>query len=63
MTDKLTSTNLSGELLDITITSMNNPYGIEKVFYCMHYGIYLPLTKYIGELSEIGEITSDDKIE
>ena len=27
----------------------------------MHYGIYLPLTKYIGELSEIGEITSDDK--
>ena len=61
MTDKLTSTNLSGELLDITITSMNNPYGIEKVWYCMRYGIYLPLTKYIGELSEIGEITSDDK--
>jgi hypothetical protein len=61
MTDKLTSTNLSGELLDITITSMNNPYGIEKVWYSMHYGIYLPLTKYIGELSEIGEITSDDK--
>lgn len=61
MTDKLTSTNLSGELLDITITSMNNPYGTEKVWYCMHYGIYLPLTKYIGELSEIGEITIDDK--
>ncbi len=61
MTDKLTSTNLSGELLDITITSMNNPYGIEKMWYSMHYGIYLPLTKYIGELSEIGEITSDDK--
>lgn len=61
MTDKLTSNNLSGELLDITITSMNNPYGQKKVWYSMHYGIYLPLTKYIEELYKIGEITSNDK--
>jgi hypothetical protein len=51
----------SGELLDITITSLNNPYGKDKAWHSMQYGIQLPLTKYKHELQDIDEQTKDDK--
>lgn len=59
----MTSERLSGELFDLTITSLNNPYGYEKIFYSLLHGITMPIQKYIDELEMIGNITQDDKSE
>ena len=54
---------LSGELFDLTITSINNLYGYHKIKYSLEYGIQSPLSKYIEELETILQITSDGKNE
>ena len=59
----MVSERLSGELFDLTITSLNNPYGYEKIFYSLLHGIRMPIQKYIDELEMIGNITQDDKSE
>tara|TARA_A100001015_G_C14614752_1_gene565573 strand:+ start:72 stop:374 length:303 start_codon:yes stop_codon:yes gene_type:complete len=58
MADKIAkSSNVSGELFDLSIPSFNNEFGFEYISYIMKYGISLPLEKYISELEMI---LSDD---
>jgi hypothetical protein len=52
---------LSGEFFDLTITSRNNKFGEEKIYYSTKYGISLPIEKYIDELEMIKKNSQDDK--
>ena len=52
---------LSGEFFDLTITSRNNKFGAEKIYYSTNYGISLPIEKYIHELEMIVDNSQDDK--
>ena len=45
--------NLVGELFDLSIPTLNNPEGYHHIIYCMFYGTYLPIEKYIEELERI----------
>lgn len=54
---------LSGELFDLTLTSLNNPFGYEKIKYSIQHGVSLPIEKYIDELQSIVKTKKDDKTE
>ena len=52
---------LSGELFDLTITSLNNDFGYEKAKYSLEHGISTPIYKFIEELEKIAITTADAK--
>jgi hypothetical protein len=55
--------NVSGELFDLSIPSLNNYFGREHIFYTIRYGISPPLDKYLDELEGIIGGDGDDKTE
>lgn len=52
---------LSGELFDLTITSLNNDFGWEKAKYSLEFGLSTPISKFIEELERIKITTTDAK--
>lgn len=55
--------NVSGELFDLSIPSLNNSFGYEHIMYTIRYGISPPLEKYMEELEAIVDGPQDDKTE
>ena len=53
--------NFSGEMFDLTVPSMNNPFGFDHIKGAISYGINFPLSKFINELTMILQTSHDDK--
>ena len=53
----------SGEMFDLTVPSMNNPFGFDHIKGIINYGINFPLSKFIAELTMILQTSHDDKSE
>jgi hypothetical protein len=51
----------SGEMFDLTVPSMNNPFGFDHIKGIINYGINFPISKFIAELKMILQTSHDDK--
>ena len=47
------ASNVSGELFDLSVPSLNNEFGYEHITYTIRYGIFYPISKYRQELQTI----------
>lgn len=52
---------ISGEMFDLTATSLNNEFGYDHTIGILKYGINFPLNKFIIELTKIVVGTITDK--
>ena len=52
--------NVSGELFDLSVPTLNNGFGYEHITYSIKYGISYPIRKYRQEIQEILNSGLDD---
>ena len=45
--------NISGELFDLSVPTLNNDFGYEHITYSIKYGISYPIEKYRQEIKAI----------
>ena len=61
LTAIINAKSISGEMFDLTATSLNNLFGYAHTIGILRYGINFPLSKFIDELTKILKAQSDGK--